>query len=432
MKRKAGLYACIALAVANMVGTGVFTSLGFQLAALPSPFLVLSLWVLGGVAAFCGAMCYAELSAMLPGSGGEYHFLREIYHPALGVMAAAVSLGVGFSAPVALAAMACGKYFQAALPEVPYVVVGWVAILGISSAHAFSIRTSGIVQVAVTGIKLTLIGCFLAAGFFAGHPVPVAPAAGDMRMIFSGAYAVALMFVMYSYCGWNAASYIIGEVENPQKTVPAALLIATAFVTVLYVLLNGVFMASAPVSELAGKIEVGEVAAISLFGAAGGRAMSGIIAVGLLAAMSAMMWAGPRVIQMVGGDFPAFGWLARTNRGGVPGNALLVQTLLVVLLFVTGSFEAVLIYTTFALTACSSLAVLGVIVMRIRRPDLPRPFRCWGYPFTPLVYLAICGLMLGYSAVEKPVHALAGCATLAVGLALYIPMRRMSVRVDIR
>ena len=417
--KKTGFLACAALAVANMVGTGVFTSLGFQVAALPSPFLILSLWVLGGVAAFCGAICYSELSAMLPGSGGEYHFLREVYHPALGFMAAFVSVAIGFAAPVALAAMAFGKYGQGVFPEANSALLGWGAIVGISLAHSVSVRASGVFQVIVTSIKVTLIGGFLVAGYFAGKSVALAPLDGDFPKMFSGAYGVSLMYVMYAYWGWNAASYIIGEVRNPQKTVPAALLVATAFVTALYVLINAIFLGSAPMADLSGKLEVGKVAAEHLFGNAGGRVMAGIIAVGLLSSMSAMMWAGPRVTQMVGKDFPAFFWLGRTSVGGVPRNALFVQALLVGVFFLTGSFEMVLVYTSFALTVCSSLAVLGVIVMRVRRPDLARPFRCWGYPFTPLVYLAICGLMLGYSAVQKPVEALAGSGTLAIGLLLY-------------
>ena len=233
-RRHTGLLACSSLAVANMVGTGVFTSLGFQAEALHSPFLLLSLWVVGGVAAFCGAICYAELSAMLPGSGGEYHFLKEIYHPAVGFMAAVVSLTVGFSAPIALAAMACGKYLHAAMQTVPASAVGWIAIFSIAAAHAFSVRTSGFFQIFVTGTKLTLIACFLLGGFVGGHPVELAPRSGDLGIMVGSSYAVALMYVMYSYWGWNATAYIAGEVRHPQKTVPAALLIATMFVTILH------------------------------------------------------------------------------------------------------------------------------------------------------------------------------------------------------
>lgn len=402
-----------------MVGTGIFTSLGFQVEALPSPFLILSLWVLGGVAAFCGAVSYAELSAMLPRSGGEYHFLSKIYHPALGFMAAIVSIVVGFAAPIALSAMAFGSYLSGAFPKIPAGAAALAAVLAVTAAHAVSVKASGVFQVSVTAIKLLLVGCFLAAGFYAGSAVDFLPRGGDAGLFFSGAYAVSLMYVMYAYWGWNAAAYIIGEVRDPQKTVPAALLIATVAATALYVLLNVVFLSCAPMAEFAGKIDVGKIAAGRLWGEAGGRVMSGIIAVGLLSVMSAMTWAGPRVAQIVGRDFPSLAVLGRTSEGGVPRPALALQTSIVLVLLLTGSFSSVLLYTAFALTACSFLTVAGVIVMRVRKPDLDRPFRCWGYPVTPLVFLAITGMMLGYSAVQKPAEAAAGCATLTAGLGLY-------------
>lgn len=422
---KTGFWGCTALAIANMVGTGVFTSLGFQLEELQSPLLILSLWAVGGIVAFCGAVSYAELSAMLPASGGEYHFLKEIYHPSLGFMAAVVSTGIGFSAPVALAAMAFGKYLHAAFPAVPAGASGAVAIAALTLAHASSVRASSFFQVSVTGINLALIGCFLIAGATLGSAVPLAPQPGDASRMLGGAYAVSLMYVMYSYWGWNASAYITGEAHNPKKTVPAALLTATAIVAVLYVSLNAVFLAGAPSKELAGKIEVGTVVANHLLGDAGGRAMSVVIAVGLLAAMSAMTWAGPRVTQKVGADFPSLRWLGASTAGGVPRRALFVQTVIVAAYFVTGAFEPVLVYATFALTVCSSLAVLGVFVQRVRAPQLDRPFRCWGYPLTPAIYLVITTFMLAYSLTQKTAQAVPGCATLLLGLALYFPARRL-------
>ena len=420
---KTGFWGCTALAIANMVGTGVFTSLGFQLESLPSPFLILSLWVLGGVVAFCGAVSYAELSAMLPESGGEYHFLKEIYHPSVGFMAAVISIGVGFSAPVALAAMAFGKYLHAAFPAIPVGPAGAVAIGAMTLAHASSVRTSGFLQVSVTGINLVLIGCFIVAGVVLGTDIGFEPQAGDRNLFFSGAYAVSLMYVMYSYWGWNAAAYIIGEVDNPRKTVPAALLTATALVTVLYVMLNAVFMAGAPLGDLVGKIEVGTVVATHLIGVGGGRIMSVIIAVGLLAAMSAMTWGGPRVAQRVGSDFSNLRWLGVSTVHGVPRRALLVQTVIVAAYFMTGSFESVLLYATFALTACSALAVLGVLVQRVRAPGSARPFRCWGFPVTPIIYLLITVSMLVYSINQKPLQAVAGALTMLAGCILYFLLR---------
>lgn len=427
--RKVGLTTCTALAMANMIGTGVFASLGFQVENLPSPFLILLLWGLGGVVAFCGAMCYAELAAAFPRSGGEYNFLSRIYHPAIGFMGGFVSVMVGFSAPIALTAMLIGKYLGAAFHDVLSIPATAIAVLGLAAVHSFTVRTSGNFQVLITALKVGLIVAFVSLGIWRGHEslAYFSPRAGDAGLIFSSPFAVSLMFVLYSYSGWNASAYIMGEVRNPQWTVPRALLLATLLVTVLYVSLNGIFLASGAMGAFAGQLEVGEIAARNLLGETGGRVMSGLIGFGLISAISAMTWAGPRVAQAVGQDFSALGFLAQTSAGGVPRRAIALQTAIVLLLLATSTFEAILVYALFAILACSFLTVLGVIVLRIRRPDLARPFRCWGYPLTPLIFLALNLFAMAYTAKEKPAHALAGCATLAVGIGLYFLARKRSM-----
>jgi basic amino acid/polyamine antiporter, APA family len=426
--QKVGLVTCTALALANMIGTGVFTSLGFQVAALPSPFLVLLVWAVGGLIAFCGALSYAELSAALPRSGGEYNFLSAIYHPSLGFMSGFVSIAVGFSAPIALSAMALGKYAAAALPSIQPEWISFGAVVLLATAHSFSVRASGNLQVVVTALKVGLISFFIGLGLLKGGSLLVSPTAGDFGRIFHGPFAVSLMFVLYAYSGWNAAAYIIGEVRDPGRTVPSALLLATVIVTILYVVLNAVFLASGPMEAFSGKIEVGEIAARNLLGEYGGRLMAALIAGGLISSISAMTWAGPRVAQAVGQDFSALRLFAWTSPRGIPHVAIAVQTLLVLLMLATSSFEAVLLYAQYSILACSFLTVLGVIVLRWRQPALPRPFRCVGYPLTPLVFVALNLFAMIYSALEKPEHALAGLATLLLGIALYFLARAASMR----
>ncbi|HEY5705937.1 MAG TPA: amino acid permease [Terrimicrobiaceae bacterium] len=421
--RKVGLITCTALALANMIGTGVFTSLGFQVQAIPSPFLILLVWALGGAVALCGALSYAELAAALPRSGGEYNFLSAIYHPAIGFMGGFVSVTVGFSAPIALSAMALGKYTTAALSGIPAQWVSALAVVLLAAAHSFTVRASGNFQVVITSLKVGLIAAFIGLGFIIGGPWIPAPRSGDFGLIFSGPFAVSLMFVLYSYSGWNAAAYIIGEVREPQRTVPGALLLATIIVTVLYVLLNAVFLASGPMDTFVGKIEVGEIAARSLLGEQGGRVMAALIAGGLISSISAMTWAGPRVAQAVGRDFPALRFFAQTSLGGAPRTAIVVQTLLVLLMLATSTFETVLLYAQFSILACSFLTVLGVLVLRWRQPMLPRPFRCFGYPLTPIAFLALNLFAMVYTAIERPEQALAGLATLLLGIGLYFLAR---------
>ncbi|TSA36145.1 MAG: amino acid permease [Verrucomicrobiaceae bacterium] len=422
--RRVGFWVCSALVFSSMVGTGVFTSLGFQAAVLSSPFVILALWVVGGVVALCGALSYAELAAALPRSGGEYHFLSRIFHPAFGVMAGVVSVFVGFSAPLALGAMAFGSYFSRAFPGVPPGVSAPVVVVGLALVHGLTLGVSGRFQVAATVCKVTLIVGFLVAGFFLAEGADFRPARGDMMLVASPAFAVSLMFVMYSYSGWNSAVYIAGEVQNPERVLPAALTAGTLVVTLLYVGLNAVFLASAPLSELQGKIEIGEVAARHLFGVSGGRLMSGIIAAGLIAALSALTWAGPRVAQVAGEDFRELSWFARKSGTGIPVQALAFQTAVVMVLLASGSFEAVLLYAQFALMTCSCLTIAGMLVLRWREPKLPRPFLCPLFPWPPLAFLAVGLFSLVYTVAVRPVQAGAGILTLAAGVCLYFFVRK--------
>ncbi len=406
-----------------MVGTGVFTSLGFQIAAIPSPFLILTLWALGGVVALCGALSYAELAAALPRSGGEYHFLSRIFHPALGFMAGAVSVFVGFSAPIALGAIAVGKYLTAAFPGIPPMTASLGIVVLMAGVHAHSVHVSGRFQIVATTFKAGLIVFFIVAGALLAHGTSFAPRSGDLSLMARPSFAVSLMFVMYAFSGWNSAVYIVGEVREPGRTIPRALIAATLGVTILYVAINAVFLASTPLEEMSGKLAVGEIASQHLFGPSGARIMAGVISIGLVAALSALTWAGPRVAQTVGQDFPVLAVLARTSQGGIPLHALALQTLLVLVLLLTSSFEAVLIYAEFALITCSSLVVLGLLVLRRTEPNLPRPFRCPWMPLVPIVFLAVSIFTLAYSVVERPVQALAGLLTLAVSAGLYFLVR---------
>jgi len=422
---RVGLVVCVAMVVACMVGTGVFTSLGFQVGPLPSPFVIIVLWAVGGLIALCGALSYAELAAALPRSGGEYHFLGRIFHPSLGVMAGFVSVFVGFAAPIALGAIAFGKYASAAAPGIPSQAASVGIVLALTLVHSFALRVSGGFQIVATSFKVTLILVFLVAGFLLGRGADFLPEKGDILLISSGAFAVSLMFVSYAYSGWNAAVYIVGEVKDPARTLPRALVLGTLVVTVLYVLLNAMFLASAPMGEYAGKVEVGEVAARHLFGAGGGHLMSAIIAIGLISSLSALTWAGPRVAQTAGEDFPALRWLAGRSPGGIPVRALVFQTGVVLVLLLTATFESVLVSAQFALISCSTLTVIGLVVLRRREPGLARPFRCPWYPVVPLVFLASSLFTLGYAVVSRPIEALLGSLTLVCGLLLYFFVKKV-------
>lgn len=413
--------AATAIVVADMIGVGVFTSLGFQVTDITSGFVLMLLWFVGGVVALCGAFCYAELAAMFPRSSGEYNFLTRMYGPAVGFMAGWLSATVGFAAPVALAAMAFGQYGKAILPGSPPLLLGLAVIWIVSAVHLRGTRHGSAFQIGFTLLKLALIAAFIVAGFATSgsQPISFAPTAFDPAQVFSGSFALSLVFVMYAYSGWNAATYIVGELADPQYSLPRALFVGTGLVLVLYVALNTVFLYTTPLAELAGQIDVALISGRHVFGEEGGRIVGALICVGLIPTISAMMWIGPRVAVTMGEDVPLLRKFARTSHSGVPVAAILLQCAIASLLLLTQSFEAVLDFVQFSLTFCSFLAVLGLVKLRITRPDLPRPCRAWGYPVTPMIFLSVTLFMMAHLATVRPLQSLAGFLMMLAGLLLY-------------
>jgi basic amino acid/polyamine antiporter, APA family len=410
-----------AIVVADMVGVGVFTSLGFQVKDIPSGFSILLLWTVGGVVALCGVFSYGELGAMFPRSSGEYNFLSRAYHPAFGFLAGWVSATIGFAAPVALAAMAFGQYAKAVVPGAPPLALALGVVWLVSLVQLTGIKHSSTFQLFSTIVKVVLIVAFLIAGFLVGTPqaVSFAPSSSDFGHVLSAPFAISLVFVMYSFSGWNAATYIIGELHMPQQNLPRAMLSGTLIVLLLYVALNAVFLRTAPIDKLAGQLEVASISGSYIFGDIGGRVVAGMICIGLVSSISAMMWIGPRVMMTMGEDIPAIRLFARKSTSGVPAYAILFQLAVATLMLFTRSFEAVLDFIQFALLFCSFFTVLGVIKLRITQPELPRPYRAWGYPLTPLVFLLVTGFMMYYLLTERPLQAFLGMLIMVSGLAIY-------------
>ncbi len=415
-----------AIVIANMVGTGVFTSLGFQLLELQSGFVILLLWALGGLIAVCGAMTYAELGAAFPRSGGEYNLLSRVYHPAVGFVAGWVSVTIGFAGPSALAAMTFAAYATSIVDsDAPAwleqsLAVSLIVILTV--VHAGRRKNSGGLQVFFTVVKVAVIvGFCLAAWFLIKEPQPIsfAPAAGDAALLTSSAFAISLIYVSYAYTGWNAATYLSSELENPQRSLPLILLTGTLVVTLLYVALNAVFLHAAPVEAMRGQVEVGLIAARYAFGDVGGQFAGLVLSLLLISTVSAMLMAGPRVLQVMGEDFRALKLSARVNEDGIPSVAIYVQSILAVLFILTSSFESVLLFAGFTLALSSFVTVLGVFVLRWRYPDIDRPYSTFLYPLPPLIYLALMGWTLAFVLFSRPVEGLFGLGVVASGLAIY-------------
>jgi APA family basic amino acid/polyamine antiporter len=419
----------VALVVANMIGTGVFTSLGYQLEALPSAFPILVLWAVGGVLSFCGALCYAELVSIWPRSGGEYHLLREAYHPLAGFLAGWVSLVAGFAAPIALAAMAFGRYMaKLGVPVEPMVLaagaVVLVTLIMLGSTSAVGRFLGGLTVLKVSLILAFMVGALVpTATVGAVVPVSLLPKPGDWDLIVSGGFATSLVYVMYAYTGWNGAAYVAGELRDPQRSVPLALLGGTALVMLLYIGLNAAFLVKAPWETLRSEPEVALAAAKAIFGERGGAWMGGLIAFGLLSMLTGLTWAGSRVHQRLGQDLMRLSFLARVNKHGAPVGAVLLQGGLALLLLLSGTFDAVLNYVEALLLVSSLLAVLAVIWLRVRRPDLARTFKVPLYPLPPLLFAVATGYMLRFLVGQRPQELMWGGVTLLVGGVLYAGLR---------
>ena len=423
-----------AVVIANMIGTGVFTSLGFQLLELRSGFVLLMLWAVGGVAAVCGAMTYAELGAALPRSGGEYNFLARIYHPAAGFVSGWVSATIGFAAPSALAAITFAAYATSVLPgdTDPWLqkVIAAALVLVLTIVHAGRRRNSGGLQLVFTILKVSVIVVFCGAALWAidePQPTRFLPSGGDGALLTSGAFAISLIYVSYAYTGWNVATYLSSELENPQRTLPWVLMIGTGVVLVLYVALNYVFLKVAPMDAMRGQVEVGFIAAQSAFGEAGGRFTGLVLALLLISTVSAMTLAGPRVLQVIGEDYAGLKFLARTNRDGIPSTAIYLQSVLTVLFIFTSTFESILVFAGFTLALNSFATVLGVFVLRVREPDLERPYRTFAFPVPPLIYLALTAWTLYFVFTNRPVEGLFGLGLIASGLVFYYLSARTGV-----
>jgi APA family basic amino acid/polyamine antiporter len=426
-KRKHGVsvWTATGLVIANMIGTGVFTSLGFQAAGIRSPFALMLLWIIGGLFAFCGALAYSELAAALPRSGGEFNFLSRIYHPAVGFLAGWVSVTVGFAAPIALASMAFGTYLTRACPGIAGLPLSCAVATLVALMHAWRLRVGSVFQNSVTALKIALIVVFAGAGLLL-KPVSFSlflPRHGDLAQVATTPFAVSLIYVMYAYSGWNAASYIMGEVRDARRNVPRAMFAGTLIVTVLYVVLNAVFLLAAPLDELAGKLDVAAVAAGHIFGETGGRIVSGLVCVALVSCISAMTWAGPRIAQVMGEDHRTLHWLSWKTSHGIPLAAIALQWGVVMALLLTEAFEKVLVYAQFTLNLCAFLTVAGVIRLRRTAPNLERPYHMFAYPISAILFLIISLATLVFTLREKPFESVAGFGTVLCGLLFYRPKK---------
>ena len=432
-----GLATATFVIVSSMIGVGVLTTSGHTVAKLGSNQLMLALWAVGGVVALCGALTLAELSAALPRSGGEYVIFQEAYGPMPAFLAGWVSFQFGFSAPIAAAASAASSYLLAPFEvgEVARPILGSVTILGFAAIHASGRGQSVKLLGLVTVLELAFLVAYVAAGLVVGSGNH---ANLDDRPPFHPRLPVdlvfALVYISYSYTGWNAASYIAGEIGDPTRRLPRAILLGTGLVTALYLALNLVYALALPASEIrhlaaTGKSDavdaIAQLAASRLFGARWADRLSIGVGLILLSTLSAYLLTGPRVTYAMAraGQFPRIAGRLST-RTGTPVVATMLQAGWALVLLWSGSFDQIVLYAGVGLSLASLLSVGAVYVLRVRQPHLPRPFLVPGYPWVPAVYLVATAALIIAVFAEEPRIAAYSVLSILSGLPVYAIMAR--------
>jgi len=424
------------MVIANMIGTGIFTSIGFQVMnppiGIPDPFAIMFIWFIGGVFALCGATAYAEVATTFRESGGEYTFLSKIYHPIVGFASGWVSIIVGFSAAIAALALASGDYLMPIMNEMlgsnlpAYVpkVVAISLIMLVTLIQLGGVVTGGLFQNIITTIKLMFILVIIITPFFflaesGKSHVSFSPTSSSWSTIFSLPFAGSLVYVMFAYSGWNSSSYIAGNMENPKKNLPFSLVTGTAIVTLVYLALTGVFMYVCTFDEMRGKVAIGNIVISKVFNEQAALIFAGLFAVALVSGINAMFIAGPRVAQRMGEDYRIFSFLKGQNEKGAPVNAILLQTLISITIVLLFDFRMILQYIELTLSLFCLLTVVGVFVIRARKLGDESSIKTWGYPFTPVLFIGVTLWMILYFIQMEPMRLAWTGVTLLSAVVIY-------------
>lgn len=429
LRRTLGAGTAALIVVANTVGGGIFTTSGFVARDVGSPAWLIGLWVAGGLIALAGALSYAELGAAMPEAGGEYVYLREAYGLFVSYLSGWTSFFIGFSGAIAAAALAFAGYLHGFIPELDS--VGWLskvvalgALWSVTAIHVFGLGPGGAMQRVLTFGMIASIIALVVAAFAFGHG-SAANFASSLPA--RGGAAISLIFILYAYSGWNAAAYLAGEIRMPQRSIPAALVGGLAIVTVLYLAMNAMYVYALPMSEMSGVLMIAEKAAVAMFGPFASHLVAATLALALLGSVSAMVVAGPRVYFAMARDglFPrSIGIVHPTC--STPVRAIVLQSAWAsVLIVFFGAFEPLVVYTGFAITIFSAMAVAALIVLRIRRPDALRPFKVPGYPWIPGAYVTVSIWIVAVTVFSRPTETLLGLLTIVAGIPCYMITRRL-------
>ncbi|MCA4781639.1 amino acid permease [Empedobacter stercoris] len=414
---KIGWKTAAALVISNMIGTGVFTSLGYQISDLKNTTSILLLWLIGGILALMGAFIYSELASKFKQSGGDYIYLSRTFHPLFGYLSSWISLFVGFSAPISLAALAMGKYLN---------IFGFdlgkefaiAMILIVAIFQSFSLNLSSKFQNIFTILKVVFIIFLIAIGFY--YTPEVQPNAILFDSSWKGelllpAFATSLVYVTFAYTGWNSASYIVEEINQPKKNLPKALFIGVIFVTISYVLLNYVFLKHASATALSGQENVANISFANLLGN-NVKWVSCFIALQLIATISGYLWIGSRLTQATARENKLWSFMAKENKNRIPVRAIWVHTAISILLIFSGDFEVIFTYTSFVLQILATLAVCTAFFIK---QDELTIIKSKFFYVLPALFLAFSLYICYFVLMQKPKESLFGLGIIALGIILF-------------
>jgi len=415
------------LVIASMIGTGVFTSLGYQLVDIRSVFVIIMLWIIGGIISLFGALSYCELASAFPKSGGEYYLLSKIIHPSIGFVAGLVSATVGFSAPAVLAAIAFANYSKPLLGSIDKTITATVVIVLLNILHAKGLKFGKIFQEWTTIFKILLILVFIMIAFVSPNhqDISISPAGYDFRLLISPEFAVNLVWVSYAYAGWNSSIYVVGEIMQPEKNIFRSIFYGTSVVTVLYVLLNYVFLLITPVDELIGKVEVGYLSATYLLGDGLADLVSLFIGLLLISTVSSYVYIGPRIIQAIGNDYDRLQAFSKIDSNGLPFNAFRLQLFISLVFIFTSSFEQVLLYTGITLIITTTITVCSLFYLNYKKPGVKRPYVTWGYPLTSLIFVLLNLWILYYTFKLQTFESFVGLGLIIFSFGLFYLVRKV-------
>lgn len=438
LQRKLGPFDAAAIVISNVIGGGIFFVPVIVAQLVPGAGAMLAVWIFGGALAFAGAMAYAELAALRPHAGGEYVYLRDAFGPLAAFLTGWTSFIAGFSGAIAAGATALAGYLGRFIPAAgdptplvripgldisPKTLVALAAIATLTLIHVRGLGPGRLVQNVLAGLKVSAIVALVAIGFAGGHgsaahfaPTPTPPAA----------WMLALVPVMFSYSGWNAAAYVAEEVRNPGRNVPLALAIGTVTVVALYVALNALYVFAFPVADLArlpgGRLM--DAVAQQLFGFFAGNLLALFTIVSIAASISAMVLAGPRVYYAMARDGLFVPAAARVDtRYHTPVVAIVAQGIWSGVLVLSGSLSQLVTYTGFAVVLFSAFAVGALFVLRHRRPNDARPFSAWGYPWAPGLFIVVSAVIVVNEIWRDPATSAAGLALIVAGIPVYFALR---------